>query len=332
MPRTINQILDIDAGGDRTVIVPPEQPYRISLPAEGAGGGGGNGLPHRYVADIAYTLQNASALALIYIYEGMERPTVTDEQMEAARVAAEADDATEEATDAYTFLKVVKDIGTNWARYSNWFLVLVACTQVRKLDTGNLSQFCNMSDARQMPAKVLTFLRYFAAQLPSLIEEERIRVDFSGYPYFEYHTSASSTPQLVDKAMLEVTGLGFFSEEEEGVVEAAMESKHDLELAREIDPNTLVKARAILEANGTLPDVWYMGARAVDRFSGKKYSAMVKLFKALFNIQSNTDNLEDLDEPALVGRIRHLLNTVEAGGGGADDAGDSESEGNEEEP
>lgn len=326
MTRTLAQILAIDTSRDRNIVVPPEQPYRIDQPADGAAGGGGDGLPHRYVVDMPYTLPNASTLALIYIYEGMDQPTVSNAQMETARVAAEAENAPEEAIDNYTFLQVVKDIGTNWVRYSNWFIILVACTQVRKLDTGNLNQFCNMSDARQMPAKVLTILRYFAAQMPSLIEEGRVRTDFSGYPYFEYHTSASSTPQLVDKAMLEVAGLGFFSAEEERRVDAAMANKHSLELAREIDQNTLVKARAILEANETLPDIWYMGSRAVDRFSGKKYSAMVKLFKALFKRQNNTDNLDELDEPAIVGRLNHLISTVEVDDGSRTDAEDSDGE------
>jgi hypothetical protein len=310
MPRTLEQIMAINDEGGRSFIVPPDKPYRMSDPPVVAEEDAEDDMPHRHVADMPYTLQNAALIAMIYIYEGIAKPDVTDAQMDTARDAAEADGATDEETDAYTFLKVVRDIGEKWKRYSDWYLLLVACTQVRKLDTGNLTQFCNMSDARQMPAKVLSLLRYFAAYMPRLIESERLRADFSGYPYFEYHTSASSTPKLVDKAMGEVKGHGFFSPEEAETVDQALVHVFDLERTREIDPNTLVKARAILEANGTLPEVWYMGKRAVDNFSGKKYTAMVKLFKELFNRQGKTDDLEELDEPALVGRLSALVMSV----------------------
>lgn len=341
MPRTLAQIMAINTEEERKLLVPPDKPYHTDIPAEeiegegeGEGGGGGesggesedegegggeDALPHRYVVDLPYTLQNAALLAMIYIYEGIEKPTVTDAQLDAARVAAEADGATEDDTDAHTFLKVVKDIEDKWVRYSDWFLLLVACTQVRKLDTGNLTQFCNMCDARQMPAKVLSLLRYFAANMPRLVESDQLRTAFSGYPYFEYHTSASSTPGLVDKALGEVRGLGLFSAEEERVVDQALVHVHDLELTREIDPNTLVKARAILEANGTLPEIWYMGQRAVGNFSGKKYTAMVKLFKELFNRQSRTDDLDELDEPALVERLSALIMTIDINDRDVDD-------------
>jgi ribosomal protein L12E/L44/L45/RPP1/RPP2 len=266
-----------------------------------------NGVPH-----IEKSRPNIPLLALAYAHEGCKPPKVPEEDFSDAKDAAEAENPSDEDVAKWTTLSVDQAVYENFATYVNWYLLLVACQQVRALDDSNLTQFCKMTGAPPLPSRVQLYLRYFAATQLELSDVTDIIEKFSDNKFFEYHTTASSTPNLCLEALAEAPNMSLFTFTEEVAIKEASIAENDLEAARRIHPVTLVKVHAIHEAAGTLPPKWYMGEKAVARFSGKKYSAMVKFLKAIFTKQSNTEELGDRDMDTLVSDLALLVDTFAA--------------------
>jgi hypothetical protein len=290
-------------------IVPPVEPYRWNSG----------------VHDIEKTLVNAPLIAMAWVHEGGTPPAVEVDDLPMLREAAEAENSDAAAIEDWDAAQCDYAVQSNFVQYTNWYLILVACYQVRELKDSNIQNFCRMCTARSLPSKTGSFLAYWASRQARLVESDDVRNRFEANKFFEYHTTGSSTPKLCAEAMSEVLGLGIFTDSESRDVEEAMDSEYELELARKIDTDTLVKVSAVHEAAGTLPDTWYMGTKAVARFSGKKYSAMVKYLKAIFKLQTKTDGLDDMDLDTLVTNLKTLLDTF----GGLTEASDSDSVGDD---
>jgi hypothetical protein len=107
--------------------------------------------------------------------------------------------------------------------------------------------------------------------------------------------------------MEEAGSLDLFSPSEVVAVRDAYVAAHDISVARYIPSITLIKTRAVLEAAGTLPDIWYMGDKAISRFSGKKYSALVKLVRAVFKKQTLVDGIDEDDLKTLTSKLSSLV-------------------------
>jgi hypothetical protein len=246
---------------------------------------------------------------MTYVHEGATPENVPPEDTVALKEAAEDEAATPDVIESYTKAKVMNRIFESFSSYANWYLILVACTQVRELTDRNLQNFSQMCGAPPLPARVKSFLKFWAANQTMLSQNDRVRDLFSDNLFFEYHTTGSSTPNLCLTAMAEVNGFELFSPEEVGVVNKAFEENHDIEEARKIPSVTLVKTSAVLEAAGTLPDIWYMGQKARDKFSGKKYSALVKFLKEIFRRQTAVSDLGDADNETLATNFEALVNS-----------------------
>jgi hypothetical protein len=256
--------------------------------------------------DIELTRGNLPLIGMLYIFEGVDPPAVGSAELLAAKTAAEAPAATADVIKAYDDLKISSILAATHEQMSNWFLVLVACQQVRDLSQSNIDNFARMCKTATMPSKALQFVSYWAANTPSLAANASVREKFETNKFFEYHTTGSSTPALCLQAMEEVPSLEMFSKVEADVIQDALNNAHSLEAARLIPDITLVKVRAILEAAGTLPEVWYMGDKAVAKYSGKKYSAIVKIVKQIFKLQTDLDGIDTMDIPTLVSRFDEL--------------------------
>lgn len=254
---------------------------------------------------------------------------ISDEEFNAARNAAAEDGAGDDAIAAWARVQVCRDVTANFATYSNWYLVLVACHQVRELTSANIDNFCKMCRAKALPGRTLSYLKYWAGKQQMLVENPTVRARFEDNLFFEYHTSGSSTPQLCGDALAEAEGLGVFTQREEAAIRQARRAPHNLTLARNIPALALVKTSAVLKASGTLPEIWYMGSKAVDRFSGKKYSAMVKYMSSIFSKQTNAEDLNEKSLETLVADFTALLKTVDGAadryyGGGEESSSDDE--------
>lgn len=237
---------------------------------------------------------NVPIIGMAYVHEGDVPEEVDPGVLEDARVAAEDEAATEKEVQAYTQMMVQDQVHANFEQFSNWYLILVACTQVRELTDSNLQNFSRMCGSAPIPARVKPFLTYWASQQENLAESEEVRERFEDNKFFEYHTTGSSTPALCIQAIDESGDLGLFNDLEIEKIHSADDERFDLEAARLIPSITLVKVSAVLEAAGTLPEVWYMGAKAREKFSGKKYSALVKFIKEIFKRQMSTESIEEI--------------------------------------
>jgi hypothetical protein len=292
---------------DATISVPPSVPYRWNNGAH----------------DIDETVANAPLIAMAWVHEGGTPPIISDDDYEAAQTGASGDSPTDAQNAAWEAARSKATVIANYKQYANWYLILVACQQVRDLTDANIQNFCKMCSSRPLPSKTSSFLSFWGSQQSALVEETTLRERFEKNKFFEYHTTGSSTPKLCFEALNETSGLDLFTSDEEDEIEEALENEHDLEAAREIDAITLVKVRAIHEASGTLPDTWYMGSKAVARFSGKKYSALVKYLQAIFKRQTNTDGIDDMDLDTLAKNLKLLLETF----GGYDESSDDSRDG-----
>jgi hypothetical protein len=282
------------ANSDKIVVI-PDKPYFMD-----------GGAP-----DISVTRPNIPVIALCYIHEGAEIPPVEEDLLADARDVSVDPDASEAEKENSKKIILQYQMHRDSAVYANWYLILVACTQVRELSPSNLEQFGKMTKYGAMSQTMIRFLNYFAASQDDLTQNEALADRFISNKYFEYHTSASSTPRLCMDAMDDADGLDVFTEEEQSLVRSAVNTPSSMDNARTIPRMTLIKARAILDANGTLPDTWYMGQRAVDGFSGSRYSAMVKGLKMYYKKKYDLDEFEDLNLSQMVSRVQELMANVE---------------------
>jgi len=287
-------IIDL-IGTDSSLLIPPTVPYRWDNGAH----------------DIELTPLNAPLVAMAWVHEGGTPPGVKEEEFDKIRLQAEGDNASDADYAAWESAQCMRLVHDNWGQYSNWYLILVACYQVRELNDANLLNFSRMFSSRPLPPRTVSFLAYWASQQVKLVEDHSLRNKFVSNKFFERHTTASSTPRLCVEALDKATGLGVFAQSEETKIRKAFKNKHDLKLAQNLSTITLVKVSAVHEAAGTLPDVWYMGNKAVARFSGKKYSALVKYLKAIFKIQTNTDQIDKTTYKTMINNYRGGMQHVE---------------------
>jgi hypothetical protein len=294
IPSSMETILDRGKGGH--LIVKPGKPYAWEDGKH----------------DIPLTESNAALIGMAIVHEGGTAPKVSAAELKVLEEADKKDNATDEEHAAYEGARVKHLISESMEQYANWYIILVACQQVRDLSQSNLDNFTRMCKAKTLPSRAVMFISYWASTRDILASNVAIRERFVTNKFFEYHTTGSSSPALCSQAISEAGSLEVFSADEKKVVEDAAKTPYDLESARKIPDITLVKARAIHEAAGTLPDVWYMGQKAADRYSGKKYSAIVKLLKRYFELQSGIEKLEGMDLATVAKSLEELFKSPAA--------------------
>lgn len=289
MPATIEELLTWSSSAN--IKVPPVVPYVW------------NDGDH----DIEKSASNVPIIGMAYAHEKKEPPKVKMQDFLDARKGATKEKPTAEEIDKFEKIQVDELVSSNFQQYLNWYLILVACTQVRELSDANLQNFAKMSGSKPLPPRVKSFLIYWAAMQEPLYKDAGVQERFADNKFFEYHTTGSSTPGLCMRALDEVEELGVFEDAEKELITAAYYTPECIEFARMIPPVTLVKARAVLEACGNLPEIWYMGEKAKANFTAKKYTALVMYLKQIFAIQVKTEDLSERSMPVLKEDLKELL-------------------------
>jgi hypothetical protein len=105
--------------------------------------------------------------------------------------------------------------------------------------------------------------------------------------FIKNKTKAGSTPficveaiELIRSRSLDLSAI--FSEKEIATINEAYADPSNISLAYKINPNTLVKVRAVHEVRGKPVRNWYMGERAYNDVIPVSYEAQVEFLKALF--------------------------------------------------
>lgn len=290
MPRPITDIIALTS--NNSVKVPPTAPYTWN-----------NG-DH----DIPRVVNNVPIIAMAYCHESAVIARVSAEDYAAAKVAM--DEATGTDAEVAAAAEVVVDylVHRDFETYVNWYIVLVACMQVRELSDANIENFGRMSGGRTLPSSIKKFIHYWADSQERFVDNVGVRSKFVGNMFFEYHTVGSSTPVLCDCAIREFSHANIFTDDEVSAVRAARVNTSDINAARRISDITIIKCRAIHEALGSLPDTWYMARHALSKYSPSKYSAMVKLVRAILEKRMDISDLTNLDEPAILAKLSRLIN------------------------
>lgn len=291
MPISLEYLLKDATGAD--ILLPTVAPYVWS------------GGKH----DIPMTRAYIPIIGMAYVHHGATPPNVSDSDFSELEEGASAEGASDEAVKKFEEAVIDRAVFSSMPQLRNWYMILVACQQVKELKASNLENFSRMCRCQALPQKAGAFIAYWAATQEDFASNTSVREKFDGNKFFEYHTTGSSTPMLCKDAISEAAGLEVFSASEVGMINSAVGAYYDLEAARTIDVLTIVKSSAVLEAAGRLPDNWWMGKKAVERYSSKRYSALVKHLKRIFDIQMNTDGIEGMDLPTLVASLNRLLST-----------------------
>jgi hypothetical protein len=278
--------------------------------------------------DIELIKPNVPIIAMTLVHEGAQPKPVDQARLAELKEATQKENPSEDEITTHQEMQVRDSVYRNFSSYVNWYLVLVACTQVRELSDSNLQNYTRMCGAPPLPVKVKSFLTYWAASQAPLAENESVRKRFVENKFYEYHTTGSSTPALCKQAIEEAGNLDIFGHSEVAFVQDAYASSHDISMARFIPDITLIKTRAVLEAAGTLPDIWYMGDKAISKFSGKKYSALVKLVRAVFKKQTMLDGIDEDDLSVLASKLTSLVQSFP----NYDDSEDEDSDGDPPKP
>lgn len=195
----------------------------------------------------------------------------------------------------------------NFAQYKQWFLVLVACHQVRALTDQNMEAFFQMNNTREQGiAKFLKTLQYCSNNQALFANNPALRVKFETNRFFEYHTSATTTPALITRAINSCPIPNVFTAAELNAVAAAKASSHDIMLSRAIPENALFKARAILEALKISPPKWYMGQTAYENGNPLAYAALVKVIEKAGSLSTGVAITDATTMPECVDMFRAL--------------------------
>lgn len=289
MPRSLNGILALSVSSN--LKVPPICPYNW------------NSGDH----DIPKIMANVPIIAMAYCHEGGEVTAISEEIFIAANAVMTAGNGTDAEVSAAAETVIMFYISRDYATYVNWYIVLVACTQVRELTDSNIDNFSRMCAGKAIPTAIRKFLHYWANSQDRLLDDIAVRAKFITNKFFEYHTISCSTPDLCIRAYNESSFLNIFSDDEVTVINDALRNVSDLFAARSIPNITVVKARAVLDASNMLPDTWYMGTQALSRFSGRKYNGMVTILRRIFELRNNTATVATDDLPTLVTKLRDLV-------------------------
>lgn len=211
-------------------------------------------------------------------------PTEGDRDATANRTIAEIRD-----TPGTPLINYYKDIIDAYDRSGGWIIDLVAAYQIRPLNERNVSSYFKSKGGMIINGmRILPILKVMADNLPKLTGQAGINIENSAWT--RYHTSYSSSPQLVMRA-LGIVGAAFptmFSGASVAAVNAAILAPWDSALVDRIPKSALAATHAILFAFSMLPDRWMQGEKAVAEGSPVTYAAILAGCKRMKDLMANT--------------------------------------------
>ena len=154
---------------------------------------------------------------------------------------------------------------------------LTYCNHVSPLGDENYHGYFSSMRSDTIPWKVNELMDYLSRKLPGIQACADAEQLIERSTFVQYHTAASSTPGLIERAL---DSSPFGNVMFEGEIAAYTRARRDLtnlSLERDIPPRVLVITSVILESCNQLPSNWYMGKKAVDAFSAAKNSALRKI-------------------------------------------------------
>lgn len=171
-----------------------------------------------------------------------------------------------------------------------WIFDLCAADQIRKLSPDNVTNYyAGLGVDRVNGSAIISIISPLSTILARIRADAGAAGRLSNNDWMRYHTSATSTPQLVQKA-IDFVGTsipGFFSVATTAAVTAAIAEPWRKDLADAIPRKAVAATHAILTALRQCPRDWYQGNKAKDSFPSSIYAGWISIAAKLQDLIIN---------------------------------------------
>jgi len=179
-----------------------------------------------------------------------------------------------------------------------WLIELSAAHQVRALKPENVnSYYASQNILNINGTQILNIINAFSMMIAKIMPIENARNMLQDTDWMRYHTNATSTPMLVQKAIDFVGEAipGFWGEETVNAVTAAIAAPWNKALADAIPRKAVAATSAILYALKQRPMGWYQGDKAKAATPPSTYSAWLTITHKLQALIMNTDTINNAE-------------------------------------
>lgn len=195
-----------------------------------------------------------------------------------------------------------------------WLLNLTACHQVKPMRAQNISNWFRMTARATLSGRtVLKVIDFSAVTVPNILADDALRDLLDQNQFMTYHTSYSSTGQLVHE-MLEVSPTvtnHMFSPATRAAIVASQANPTSRLLNSAISQQAILAAYAYLSSFRKLPDGWFQGEKAKATLPANRYLAYKAIFDKIRDLSTNTQDIADsVDINALVAAIGDNIHDV----------------------
>jgi hypothetical protein len=223
---------------------------------------------------------------------GGDRPDHVSEAVWGTLDISKVSDITQEVKELEQRALIYKNFASGAGRCL--LIDMVGCYQVSPLSYNNVTNYFKSMKLLGAPANALPYIAYWASITPQLVEEPAFVSRSESCLFVMYHIGATTSPNLCKLAMENQPWKGFYDDGEEELINEAVAHIWDITYARKISDSTLVKTEIWLEQIERLPDTWYMGSKAAQKFSAIKYNQMKMILKQAKKKMKESLSLEGL--------------------------------------
>jgi len=187
-----------------------------------------------------------------------------------------------------------RKIEAAYVNAGGWLYDLTMAEQVTHMTFKNVeSYFAQYSKNRIRGRTILTLITPFSTKINRLCTIDG--VDIPNTTWMRYRMSASSSAQLVKKAM-DIVGAAIpnlISPETVAAVNASLTAPYNLALATAISVKSKAFSHAVLTAFKSCPDSWWQGEKAKDETPALLYNVYLELGKKLLVFGGNIAAIRD---------------------------------------
>jgi len=177
-----------------------------------------------------------------------------------------------------------RSVITSSTNAKKWILDLVGAYQVRALSSDNIiSYFQGAGIERINGSSLLSIIAPLSKIIPVIVVDNGARSRMSNIDWVRYHTSATSTPVLVQRAIDFVGNSipNFWAANTITAVTNALNAPWDKGLADLIPKKAVAASHALLTALKQCPRDWYQGNKAKSTTPASTYAAWLSVASKL---------------------------------------------------
>lgn len=181
----------------------------------------------------------------------------------------------------------------------SWLLDLTACHQVRSLTAQNIQgYFQSMNGTNVRGAAIIPILETSKNQIENILGNDSLRSLLGKNKFMEYHTTYSSTPGLVVRAVDDLRELINITDETQDKLDAALSNFWEQSYNDRIPSILVAITHCYLSVMGVLPNNWWQGEKAKNNVGVIIYRRWTAIIKRWADLTKNTDELDNAHDLA----------------------------------